>query len=589
MTQAVRHSGRRLAAVLVADVAGYVRLVEADEDGVHQRIFRLRREIIDPAVAEAGGRVVKNTGDGFFATFETVREAFECAQDMQGRIAKVESRQAKTNRIAFRMAVNLCELIEHEGDVYGDGVNVAARLQHFAPAGGLALSAAAREQLGRQDKLSINDLGYLQLRHLERPVRAFSVNFSGDVVEFGPAPSVEIAKPSIAVLPFRSLQHEGDDAYFAAGIAEDIVGALTGLSDLMVISHGSTRGYVGDRVDPRAVRRDLGVRYMLAGSMRRQGGKVRIQTELSDTETGAVVHSERFDGISADLFELQDQITSQIVSIIAPHVRDAELRRVRRKRPENMDAYDLVLRASDLMYRLNSDDFNAALPLLKRAIELDPNYAKAYAMAAKWHGLTFGQGWSDDPKGDAAETDRLASEAIARDSGDALALALCGHHRAFLFRDYGRAIALFDRALAAGPNSALAWTLSSPTYSYIGDTTQAIARANRGLRLSPLDPDAFWYQTTLTLAHYAAGDYEHAVEYGRKVAAAKPIFTANLRFLAASLAALDRDSEAHEVAHLVMNVEPRFHAVPFTEGYAFREATSRQRFREHLIKAGLPE
>ena len=302
----------------------------------------------------------------------------------------------------------------------------------------------------------------------------------------------------------------------------------------MVISHASTRGYVGDRVDPRTVRRDLGVRYMLAGSMRRQGGRVRIQTELSDTDTGAVVHSERFDGISADLFELQDQITSQIVSIIAPHVRDAELRRVQRKRPENMDAYDLVLRASDLMYRLNLDDFNAALPLLKRAIELDPSYAKAYAMAAKWHGLTFGQGWSHNPQEDAAETDRLASEAIARDSGDALALALCGHHKAFLFRDYERAIALFDRALAAGPNSALAWTLSSPTYSYIGDTAQAIVRAKRGLRLSPLDPDAFWYQTTLTLAHYAAGDYEHAVEYGRKVAAAKPIFTANLRFLAAS-------------------------------------------------------
>ena len=178
-----------------------------------------------------------------------------------------------------------------------------------------------------------------------------------------------------------------------------------------------------------------------------------------------------------------------------------------------MDAYDLVLRASDLMYRLNLDDFNAALPLLKRAIELDPNYAKAYAMAAKWHGLTFGQGWSHNPQEDAAETDRLASEAIARDSGDALALALCGHHKAFLFRDYERAIALFDRALAAGPNSALAWTLSSPTYSYIGDTAQAIVRAKRGLRLSPLDPDAFWYQTTLTLAHYAAGDYEHAVEY----------------------------------------------------------------------------
>ena len=587
MTPAVPRSGRRLAAVLAADVAGYVRLMEADEDGVHQRLMALRLKTIDPSVAAAGGHIVKNTGDGFFATFDKVRDAFRCARRIQGKIAKIESSQPKNNRIAYRMALNLCELIEQNGDVFGDGVNIAARLQHFAPPGGLTVSAAAREQLGSRERLALQDLGYLRLKHLERPVRAFAALFGADAQV--PAPPIEIAKPSIAVLPFRSLEQEADDTYFAAGIAEDIVGALTGLSDLMVISHASTRGYVGDKVDPRTVRRDLGVRYMLAGSMRRQGGKVRIQTELSDTDTGTVVHSERFDGISADLFELQDQITSQIVSIIAPHVRDAELRRVQRKRPENLDAYDLVLRASDLMYRLNLDDFNAALPLLKRAIELDPNYAKAYAMAAKWHGLTFGQGWSHNPQEDAAETDRLASEAISRDSGDALALALCGHHKAFLFRDYERAIALFDRALAAGPNSALAWTLSSPTYSYIGDTAQAIVRAKRGLRLSPLDPDAFWYQTTLTLAHYAAGDYEHAVEYGRKVAAAKPIFTANLRFLAASLAALNRESEAHEVAHLLMNLEPRFRAGPFADAYAFRDAGSRQRFRDLLIKAGLPE
>jgi tetratricopeptide (TPR) repeat protein len=323
--------------------------------------------------------------------------------------------------------------------------------------------------------------------------------------------------------------------------------------------------------------------------LRRTAGRVRIQTELSDTESGAVVHSERFDGVSADLFELQDQIATQIVSIIAPHVRDAELRRVRRKRPENMDAYDLVLRAIDLMYRLNFDDFNAALPMLKRAIDLDPNYAKAYAMAAKWHGLTFGQGWSEDPQGDVRETDRLATEAIARDSGDALALALCGHHKAYLLRDFDRAISLFDRAIAAGPNSALAWTLSSPTYSYIGDTANAIARAERGLRLSPLDLDAFWYQTALTLAHYAGGNYSEAAAYGRKVAAAKPIFTANLRFLAASLAAMDETREASDVAHLIMQLEPRFSAGRFAAGYAFREDAKRELFRQHLVRAGLPE
>ncbi len=584
---AARESERRLAAVLVADVAGYVRLMEADEDGIHSRLSALRHDVIDPFVVASKGRIVKNTGDGYFAIFDTVRECFQCAVTLQEKVASLEGVHETGMRIAFRMCINLCEVIFQNGDIFGDGVNIAARLQHFGSPGGIVLSAAAREQLGKVD-FPLHDLGELRLKHLERPVRAFALQLDAD--SHHPVPlSVPLGKPSIAVLPFRSLQHEADDAYFAAGIAEDIVGALTGLQDLMVISHGSTRTYVDHTVDPRIVRRDLGVRYVLSGSMRRSGGRVRIQTELSDTESGAVVHSDRFDGVSADLFELQDQIASQIVSIIAPHVRDAELKRVRRKRPESMDAYDLVLRAIDLMYRLNLDDFNRALPLLKQAIDLDPNYAKAYAMAAKWHGLTFGQGWSADPQKDAAETDRLASEAINRDSGDALALALCGHHKAFLFRDYDRAIALFDRALAAGPNSALAWTLSSPTFSYIGDATMAIARAERGLRLSPLDPDAFWYQTALTLAHYASGNYPEAVDYGRKVAAAKPIFTANLRFLAASLAALDRSGEANEVAHIILQLEPNFRAKSFANGYAFRDEARRERFGAHLIKAGLPE
>ena len=261
---------------------------------------------------------------------------------------------------------------------------------------------------------------------------------------------------------------------------------------------------------------------------------------------------------------------------------------MRRKRPESMDAYDLVLRAVDLMYQLDLDDFKGAMPLLKRAIELDPDYAKAYAMAAKWHGLTFGQGWSKDPGFDARETDRLASEAIRHDSGDAFAQALCGHHKSFLFRDYDRALALFDRAIAAGPNSALAWTLSSPTFSYLGDGTNAIARAERGLRLSRLDLDAFWYQTALTLAHYSSDNYAEAVEYGRKVAAAKPIFTANLRFLPASLAALGRTAEAQEVAQVHVQLEPRFAASRFAEGYAFRDPARRELFCAHLVLAGLP-
>ncbi len=585
---ATQQAVRRLTAVMVADVAGYVRLMEANEESVHGRLISLRDNVIEPLVAANGGHVVKNTGDGFFATFDTVRECFQCAVLVQGKVAAEEKAQKPENRLTFRMCLTLCEAIFEKGDIFGDGVNIAARLQHFGTPGGIVMSASARDQLGSSIGYPVHDLGELRLKHVARPVRAFAVQLNEAQTSPAAMP-VPVGKPSIAVLPFRSLQHDDGDAYFAAGIAEDVVGALTGLQDLLVISHGSTRNYIGNTVDPRVVRNDLGVRYVLSGSVRRSGGRVRIQTELSDTESGAVVHSDRFDGVSATLFELQDQIASQIVSIIAPHVRDAELKRVRRKRPDSLDAYDLVLRAIDLMYRLNLDDFKAARELLTQAIELDPNYAKAYAMAAKWHGLTFGQGWSSDPAHDAQETDRLASEAIRRDSGDALALALCGHHRAFLFRDYDGAIALFDRAIAAGPNSALAWTLSSPTYSYIGDGPTAIARAERGLRLSPLDPDAFWYQTALTLAHYASGNYEEAVGFGRKVAAAKPIFTANLRFLAASLGALGREAEGHEVAHLLMQLEPRFTAKRFASSYAFRDEARRRAFAEHMIQAGLPE
>ena len=585
---ATQQSVRRLTAVLVADVAGYVRLMEANEAIVHARLIAIRENVIEPLVEANNGSIVKNTGDGFFATFDTVHDAYRCAVAMQQKVTGQERAFEPEGRIAFRMCINLCEAIFEKGDIFGDGVNIAARLQHIGPPGGIVLAASAREQVASSLEHPLHDLGDLRLKNLARTVRAFAVQLDEESQAVVPLP-VPVGKPSIAVLPFRSLRQEADDAYFASGIAEDVVGALTGLQDLMVISHGSTRGYVGDTVDPRAVRNDLGVRYVLSGRLRRSGGRVRLQTELSDTESGAVVHSERFDGVSANLFELQDQIASQIVSIIAPHIRDAELRRVRRKRPENLDAYDLVLRAIDLMYRLNLDDFKAARALLSQAIDLDPTYAKAYAMAAKWHGLAIGQGWSANPREDIAEADRLASEAIRLDSGDAFALALCGHHRAFLFRDYDRAIALFDRAIAAGPNSAVAWTLSSPTYSYIGDGPTAIARAERGLRLSPLDPDAFWYQTALTLAHYATGNYEEAVKFGRKVAAAKPIFTANLRFLAGSLAALGRDGEAHEVAHLLLQLEPRFSAGRFAKGYAFRDEARRNLFADQLIKAGLPQ
>ena len=471
---------RRLVAVLAADVVGYARLTEAHEETTHNWLMRLRSEVLDPGVAAHRGRVIKNTGDGFLAMFESAHEATQCALDLQRAVITKTAEQFPDQRITFRMAVNIADAIIEKDDIYGDGVNVAAHLQAYAEPGEVVVSGAVAEQIGSGLGVGATDLGDLLLRNHARPVRVFALSsraapprLVGDAF-----PGAE-ARPSIAVLPFRKHQTDPEENYFSDGIVEVIISALAALKELFVISRGSTLGYAGATIDARAIGRELGVRYVLYGSVRRSRGRVRIGTELTDTETGTIMRSDQYDGRLTELFELQDRISTNVVKTIAPNVQERKLVRALRKHPQNMTAYDLVLQALDLLYRMDGDSFARARGLLQQAISHDPAYAPAYSYAAYWYIFRVGEIGSSDPEADGAAGARYAAAAIERDPNDALALAIYGHVQSYLLKRYDRAISYLERALQAGPSSAMAWTMSSATRGFIGEGPVAVQHAGK--------------------------------------------------------------------------------------------------------------
>jgi adenylate cyclase len=486
------------------------------------------------------------------------------------------------------MGVHVGDIILQAGDIYGAGVNVAARLQELAEPGSLMISGAVREQVGANLQLPLVDLGDVSLRNIANPVRAIRVATSPAQGRPRIPAGVARGQPAIAVLPFSALDSDSEKAYFGASIVEDIIASLAALEELRVISRGSTLRYRGTDVDLRQVRLDLGVRYVLTGSVRRDGRRYRITAELIDVETGLVLWAHSYKAENQGLFDVQDRIITQVVGTIAPRVQAAEVQRAFQKRPESMDAYDHVLQARHLLWRLEAEEFARAGTLLRRAIALDDTYAAAYALTSQWHGIRNLQGWSPDVQADARESIRLAEAAVERDSFSALALAHLGHYKSFYSRDYYTAIALFDRALSASPNSAWAWGLSSPTYSYIGDGYAAITRAERALSLSPLDPLAFWYHTSLCLAHYTNGSYREAAKWGQIALRGNPRYGSALRHTAAALSALGQAEEAFEIAHRVLDSDPNYHVSDRVARYPYRDERQRDLLQRHLLAAGLP-
>lgn len=581
---------RRLAAIAFVDIVGYSILMASDETRTHHRWMAIVDDVIRPHTERRGGAVVKSTGDGVLVELPSAFDAVEWARDVQRSLAaRPPGQESAVASITLRIAVHLGDVITTEFDVYGDGVNVAARLQEHAPAGGVVMSEAVYDAVRGSIGTQARDLGFLQLKNFKKPIRAYALDPALRDIPV-PSSSRQGKLPSIAVLPLQNSGGDPEDDYFSDGVVEDITLSLAGLHELVVISRGSTLAYRGRQLDPREVGQMLGVRYVLMGSIRKSERLVRVSVELCDATSGASLWGEKVDVAPGDLFDVQDRVVTRIVAGIAPNVRAAELRNAMRKRPESFTAYDHTLRALHIINNLDAATFLEARGFLEKAMEEDPQFAMPAAWAARWYSLYVGQGWSDNPARDRAKAVELATKAIELDGQNALALATFGHLRSFLFHDYDSGLIYFERALAACPNHSLAWMLSVSTLSYIGRGEQAVRHAEHALRLSPLDSSLFSYYSSLSLAHYAQGSYADAVKWGKMSSNENPLYTSNLRYLAAALAALDHIEEARGVAARLIGQEPDFRLEAYGRmRQPFRDPDVGARYIDHLRKAGLPE
>lgn len=590
MIQSAAHLPRRTLAIMAADVVGYTRLTELDEEDTHRRLRALRVGTIDPCVVSYRGQIIKNTGDGFLATFDSSVDALRCAMDLQRDVSANEGAQESDRRIRLRMGLNVGDVITEPEDIYGASVNLAARLGQYAPPGGIVASDLLLAMVKPRVDVPVDDLGQLQLKNIAEPVQAYSLRVPGadSPTGVGAATAQRAALPSVAILPFRTSGENAGDAYFGEGMVEDIIFALSSIRGLLVISRTSALQYRSGPIDLRKIGQDLGVRYVLSGSLRRAGDRLRVVAELAEVESASVIWVDRYDGSLTELFDLQEHIATRIVWSLAPQVREAELKRGLRKRPENMNAYDLLMQAIDLIYRMNPADLSRAAELLARAIAIDDSYAPAYAYAALLQVHRINQGWTTDLRADSAEAARLAAAAVDRDPADGFAPAIHGHTKAVLFRDYSGAMQLFDRALEAAPGNAMVWTLSSGVYSYTGNAKSAIQRAERGMRLSPLDKQSYFYLLFLTLAHYVNGTYDESVIWGRKSMALNPRLCSNLRWLIASYVGLGRYEDARACARAMLEVSPEFRLSEYAN-WSPLEPELRRELLGRLHEAGLPE
>lgn len=581
---------RRLAAVAFLDIVGYTILMSSDESRTHIRWMKILDEVIRPRTTQYGGRIVKFAGDGLLSEFSSALDAVEWAQDIQATVPSVQTENDESSpSISLRIAINLGDIIATEVDIYGDGVNVAARLQEYAEPGGVLISESVYDVVrGTVGKLA-RDVGYLQLKNLDKSVRVYALTVDAPKIVV-PSRLHRETLPSIAVLPLQNLGGDPADDYFADGIVEDIVLSLAGLRELFVISRASTIRYRGSPPDPQEIGRVLGARYIAYGSVRRSDRSVRVSIETCDSQTRQTVWGDTVEVPLGELFDLQDNIVQKIVAGIAPNVRKTELRNALRKRPDSFTAYDYALKAMQIINSLDQRTFLRARDFLDKAITEDPHFAMPVAWAARWHSLYVGQGWSANPSADSVKAIELAARAIELDGENALALATFGHLKSFLFHEYDGALIYLDRALAACPNHSLAWILSSATLSYIGEAQQAISRAEHALRLSPFDQSLFTYYMFLNLAFYAKGEYEESVKWGQMSLSENGLYTANHRILMAGLAGLGRLDEASEIAATMLQIEPEFGLKTYERTrQPFRNQQIKERYMKHLRMAGLPE
>ncbi|HVO03525.1 MAG TPA: adenylate/guanylate cyclase domain-containing protein [Candidatus Cybelea sp.] len=580
---------RRLTAILAADVVGYSRLMQQDEAGTLSALKSRRSEVLQPLVSKYHGRIFKLMGDGVLVEFASAVNAIQCAIDLQQAMAAANADLPENRRIVLRIGVNLGDVIVEGDDLYGDGVNIAARLEEAAEPGGIWVSGSAYDQVRNKVEVGFEGLGSRTLKNMAEPVRVYRARPDREAKIARPALTVP-DKPSIAVLPFTNMSGDSEQEYFADGMVEEITTALSRFRNLFVIARNSSFSYKGRAVEVKQVGRELGVRYVLEGSVRKGGERLRITTQLIDTATGAHIWADRFDGAVADVFDLQDTVTTRIVGTIAPRLEASEIERARLKPTEDLSAYDYYLRGLAATNRRTRDTCDTALQLFYNAIERDPHFALAYAEAANCYNERKMNGWMVDRDHEIGEAVHLARRAIEIGRDDAVALTYGALVLCYMLHELDDCAPYVDRAIALNSNFAMAWSASGWMKICYGDPDAGIEHQARAMRLSPFDPRMSWWQTATALAHTCAGRYEEAVSWAEKALQDQPGLTGALRMATVSHALAGRTAEAQRMMARLRQADPRLRVSNLDDVMPpFRRQEDHLRIIEGLRKAGLPE
>jgi adenylate cyclase len=585
---------RRLAAVLAADVAGYSRLMGTNEEGTLARLKAVRKALVDPTIAAHRGRIVKTTGDGMLVEFGSAVDAVRGAVEVQRGMAEQNASVPQDQRIEFRIGIHVGDIIIDDNDIFGDGVNVAARLEGIAEPGGICMSNDAYRQVRGKVDIICDDMGAQYLKNIAEPMQAWRVRLTGQTPSAGQSGS-SLSEPqalplpdklSIAVLPFQNMSGDPEQEYFADGMVEEIITALSRFKSLFVIARNSSFTFKGRAVDIKEVGRGLGVRYVLEGSVRKGPGKVRITGQLIDAATGAHLWADRLERDLTDVFALQDEVAAAVVSAIQPKLLQTEIAIATRRRAENLTTYDLYLRALQQFHLSNREGVAEALRLAEQALQLEARFGAVAALAAVCHMQNVLFGYAIDPQFERKEAIRLIRLALSVDDSDPETLANAALISAFMVGDCESEIEWADRAVALNPNSFLAWHCRGWVYRIVGQPEEALQSFERALRMSPVDTRLHLTFAGMGSALIELRRFDEAVVAAKKARRQSPSYSASYRCLASAFGHLGRDAEAHEAATRLLEADPTF---TISAWVARGGQENSKVLIEGLRKAGLPE
>jgi adenylate cyclase len=586
---------RRLAAVLAADIAGYSRLMGRDEERTLAELKVLRKTLLDPSIASHRGRIVKTTGDGLLIEFASAVDAIRCAVEVQRAMVEHNVDVPPELKIEFRIGIHIGDIIIEDDDIFGDGVNIAARLEGIAQPGGVCISDDAHRQIRAKVEIALEDMGMQTLKNIADPMHVWHVKPTKDAAPPSRSGSPQVLpqklalpdKPSIVVLPFDNMSSEEGQDYLADGIVESITAALSCIRSFFVIARSSAFTYKGRATDAREVGKELGVAYLLEGSVQKVDNRLRIIVQLVETEAAAHVWSSRYDGTVDDFFDLQDRITQQVAGALQPSIRIAEIERSRRRRPQDLGSYDYTIRAMPHVWVLEKEESAKALELLERGLAIDPEYPLALALAGWCHAQRSVYNWADDIAGSQEKARSLAERAANLSGDDPLILTVLGAVNTFV-RNYGTARVLLERALALDPNCAWAWSRLGWIENYSDRPQNAIQHFEQALRLSPIDPMNFNNYAGIGSSHEVAQNFDKAVEFYRRALLERPHATWIYRNLASALAGAGRIEEAKVAFDEMLRNYPGLTVSKFKQAMVFSGPTL-ERMGHRLKSLGLAE